>query len=395
VFGGAAWTWEPRRRQYYLHHFLSSQPRLNLRKPAVLDAVLAGGAFWLDRGVDGFRLDAIDFLLHDPQLRDNPPAAIAGAMPSRPFGLQRHVNDMLQPEIPEMLRRIRALTDRYPSTATLAEVSSQDGAFMRVHAYTAGMEQLHMAYTLRLLREPTSPSVLRRALAEAAARPADGAMCWSFANHDVERAVTRWRGSRDHAANFSRMLMALVVALGGSACIYQGEELGLPDAVLDLADLRDPFGIAFYPDFRGRDGSRTPMPWSPAAPHAGFTSAERPWLPVPDAHRGLAVEVQEKDAFSPLNTLRRLLRWRKTQPVLRHGSLLPLDLGEKLFGCERHLGGARILFACNFGNQPAALLLERNPSLVPLRGHGFPVEMIDGVVVLPPYGVFFATIDPE
>jgi alpha-glucosidase len=301
---------------------------------------------------------------------------------------------MLQPEIPDILRRIRALTDRYPGTATLAEVSSQDGAFMRVHAYTAGSNQMHMAYTLRLMREPTSPAVLRRALEEAAARSADGWMCWSFGNHDAERPVTRWRGCREDAGKFSRMLMALVVALGGSACIYQGEELGLPDAELDLADLRDPFGIAFYPDFRGRDGSRTPMPWSPASPHAGFTSAERPWLPVPEAHRLLAVELQERDPVSPLNSLRRLLRWRKTQAVLRHGSVVPLDLDEPLFGCERQLGGARILFACNFGDKPAALLLDRDPGLVPLRGHGFPVETIDGVVVLPPYGVFFAAIDP-
>jgi alpha-glucosidase len=124
VFGGAAWTWEPRRRQYYLHHFLSHQPALNLHNPSVMDTLLDTGRFWLDRGVDGFRLDAIDFLLHDQALRCNPAVPPAGTIPVKVFGMQRHLHDMLQPQAREVLARIRGLVERYPGTVTLGEISS-------------------------------------------------------------------------------------------------------------------------------------------------------------------------------------------------------------------------------------------------------------------------------
>ncbi len=124
VFGGSAWTWDPRRRQYYLHNFLTHQPKLNLRNPAVMAALLASGEFWLQRGVDGFRLDAIDFLLQDPHLRSNPAVPRPAETPVKPFGLQYHVHDMLQPDASALMAQIRALTDRYPGAATLAEVSS-------------------------------------------------------------------------------------------------------------------------------------------------------------------------------------------------------------------------------------------------------------------------------
>ena len=132
VFGGSAWMWEPRRRQYYLHHFLDCQPALNLHNPAVMDALLETGRFWLERGVDGFRLDAVDFLLHDPLLRSNPAAPPQPEVPAKLFGMQRHVHDMLQPETTVLLARIRGLMDAYPDTVTLGEISSQPGAFERV-----------------------------------------------------------------------------------------------------------------------------------------------------------------------------------------------------------------------------------------------------------------------
>ncbi|HZS81522.1 MAG TPA: alpha-glucosidase [Stellaceae bacterium] len=392
VFGGAAWSWEPRRRQYYLHHFLPSQPQLNLRNPAVLNALLESSLFWLDRGVDGFRFDALDFLMHDPMLRDNPPAPPpGGVVPARPFGLQRHLHDMLDPDIFDIIRHIRAMTDFYPGTASLGEVSSQDGAFARIAEYTGGSDRLQMAYTLRLLRAELTPAALREALREIAAGEARGWACWSFSNHDAMRVVSR---ARDVAAGdrpaLARMLLALLVSLRGSVCLYQGEELGLPEAELGFEDLRDPFGIAFYPEFRGRDGSRTPMPWQGDAPHAGFTEAEAPWLPVPAAHAALAVAAQEGDPRSPLNTLRRLLRWRRTQPALREGDLVPLDLPAPLFAFERRLGGERLLVCCNFSAAAQALPAAAAAGMVPLCQEDFPVTATGGVAVLPPFGVFFA-----
>ncbi|MBY0430221.1 MAG: alpha-glucosidase, partial [Rhodospirillales bacterium] len=194
VFGGPAWNWDPRRRQYYLHHFLAAQPKLNLRHPAVLEALLRVGAFWLDRGVDGFRLDAVDFMMHDPALRDNPPRQPeGGGRPLKPFGLQEHLHDMAHPDTLATLAAIRGLMDRYPGRTTVAEISSEFDALTRAANYTgAAGARLHMAYTLRLMRQPFTAPAIAAAIAEVAAKIGEGWQCWAFSNHDVVRVASRW-----------------------------------------------------------------------------------------------------------------------------------------------------------------------------------------------------------
>ena len=393
VFGGSAWTWEPRRRQYYLHHFLSSQPKLNLRNPQVREALLDSGRFWLDRGVDGFRLDAIDFYLHDEQLRSNPPAlgTSTSGPPLKPFGMQRHLYDMMG-DASGFLREIRALTDRYPGTATLGEVSSQAGAFARISAYTGCGSQLHMAYTLGLMKAELGARTFYDVFAERAASiakgctgtapTARGVACWAFNNHDVQRAVSRWRGE-DNAA-FERLLMALLLSLEGSVCLYQGEELGLPEARLPLEALRDPFGIAYAPEFNGRDGSRTPMPWASGSPAAGFTTSRAPWLPVPAQHHARAVDLAEADPDSLLNAYRRFLAWRRTQPDLLSQALVPLEAPEPVLAFTR----GRTLCLFNLGDRPFLVRADAEP----LQGHGFEALSREGWVSLPPYGVAFGRL---
>jgi alpha-glucosidase len=362
VFGGSAWTWEPRRRQYYLHHFLSSQPKLNLRNPAVLDAVLATGRFWLERGVDGFRLDAVDFMAHDPALHSNPALPPPdGVVPTKPFGLQHHVHDMLHPDALDIMARIRALTDQYPGTVTLGEISSQPGAFDRIATYTEP-GRLHLGYTLRLLRGECSASLFETALHEAAAGMAGGGQCWAFGNHDVVRLASRWGGG-DPAA--SRALMVLLGSLPGPVCLYQGDELGLPEADLEQDQLRDPFGIAYWPEFRGRDGSRTPMPW-----HAG-TLAEGavPWLPIPDAHRALAVDRQEHDPYSSLAGWRHFLKWRRSLPVLVQGGIEAIRRDGEVLSFERVLGEERLLCVFNLSAEPADFVTADGEAVV-LNGWG-------------------------
>jgi len=395
VFGGSAWTWEPRRRQYYLHHFLSHQPAFNLHNPAVMDALLDAGAFWLRRGVDGFRLDAIDFLLHDPGLRSNPPAPWPAEMPAKLFGLQQHVHDMLQPEALDLLRRIRRLMDQFPGAVTLGEVSSQPGAFARVLSYSGGGDHLHMAYTLRPLRGGFDWQTITAMLREVSETRSDGWTCWSFSNHDVERAISRWNpvpaGSPPDPA-FGRLLMALLLSLRGSVCLFQGEELGLPEALLAEHELRDPFGIAYWPEFRGRDGSRTPIPWVSAARHGGFTTCASPWLPVPAGHRGLAVDVQEGTPGALLQDYRRFLAWRRRQPALVHGSLTPLDLPAPLVGFIRETDGQRLLAVFNLSRESAVAELSRIGSILPVRGSGFAAQHEDGFARLPPFGALFGEL---
>lgn len=387
VFGGAAWSWEPRRRQYYLHHFLSHQPALNLHNPAVMDALLETGRFWLERGVDGFRLDAIDFLLHDRALRPNAAAPAPETVPAKLFSMQVHVHDMLQPEALGLLGRIRGLMDGFPGTVTLGEVSSQPGAYERVVRYTEGTDRLHMAYTLRPLRGgfdwPTVDGFLR----ELEASDGDGWPCWSFSNHDVERAVSRWNPDRGRAPDpaFARLLMLLLLSLRGSVCLYQGEELGLTEAALEEADLRDPFGIAYWPEFRGRDGSRTPMPWEATAAHAGFTAGV-PWLPVPQAHRALAVDGQEQAGGSLLHAYRRFLRWRRGMPALRRGTLRVVALAEPLVGFVRTFQGQSVMVICNLSDRAARLEGE---TLAGWTNCGAADTVEDGLIR--PYGVLFAT----
>jgi alpha-glucosidase len=395
VFGGSAWSWDPRRRQYYLHHFLDSQPTLNLRNPEVVEALLAIARFWLGRGVDGFRLDAVDFLRHDRRLRDNAPRSPAdGKMPAKPFGLQHHLHDMMQPEVQDLLRQLRRVADDYPGTALLGEVSSQDGAYERIQRYTAAGEALHMAYTLRPLRRDTLQHALGEALAELEAAPGDGWLCWAFSNHDVERVASRWNPRRDRGepppAGFVQMLLALLVSLRGSVCLYQGEELGLEESLLDLFELRDPFGIAYYPEFRGRDGCRTPLPWRADAPHAGFTTGT-PWLPVPREHFAQAVAEQEADPHSPLQACRRALRWRKEHPALRTGALGRLDLPLPLLAIERVHRDERLILIFNLGERPARLALNDLGTVRPFENGTAIIE--DGMAVLPPFGLLFGALE--
>ncbi|MGH6968268.1 MAG: alpha-amylase family glycosyl hydrolase, partial [Stellaceae bacterium] len=281
VFGGSAWRWEGQRRQYYLHHFLTSQPKLDLRNPAVLDAHFANAEFWLARGVDGFRLDAVDFMLHDEALGSNPvrPLPPGGERPWNPFRMQRHVHDMALPGIAALMSRIREFMNRFPGRVTIGEISSEPGALDRIARLT-GATRLHMAYTLGMMKAAFTPPVFRQAVADAATLNRAGWLCWAFSNHDVERAASRWNPAGHAPAALAQLQMAMLLSLPGSVCLYQGEELGLPNGRVGASDIRDPFGRAFYPAFAGRDGARTPLPWAAGAPNAGFSSGNRTWLPV-------------------------------------------------------------------------------------------------------------------
>jgi alpha-glucosidase len=393
VFGGPAWTWEPRRRQYYLHHFLAAQPTLNLRSETLVEALLAAARFWLARGVDGFRLDAVDFLLHDRELRDNPPRPPAGGVvPAKIFGLQHHCHDMLQTDVDGVLARFRALADEFPGTALLGEVSSQDGAFERIARYTKAGAALHMAYTLRPLRKDTFEHAIGEALDEIAAAGGTGWQCWAFSNHDVERVASRWNPLRASGEPpppaFVHMLMGLLATLRGTVCLYQGEELGLEEALLDVSEMRDPFGIAYFPEFAGRDGCRTPMPWVSDAPHAGFTTGT-PWLPVPREHFAASVADQEDAAASTLNAWRRFAAWRKAHPALRLGTLDRLDLPRPMLGFERRHDAEHVVTIFNPSPQPQRVELAAASQPGALVSSG---ARIDGAsVLLPPYGYLFTT----
>ncbi len=391
LFGGCAWQWEPRREQYYLHNFLVSQPDLNFHNPDVQQATLDNVRFWLERGVDGLRLDAINFCFHDRQLRDNPakPAELRtgrGFSPDNPYAYQYHWYNNTQPENIGFLRRLRALMDEFPEVAALGEISSEDS--LQTMAEYTGPDRLHMGYSFELLTPDFSVEHVRRTVNDLEAKMTEGWPCWSISNHDSQRVVTRWGGSQP-PAHMAPMLSAMACSLRGSICVYQGEELGLPEAEIPFELLQDPYGIAFWPNFKGRDGCRTPMPWR-GVERGGFTVA-KPWLPVPSEHLPLSVETQETSDSSPLQRFRRFMAFRRGLAALRWGKVRMLATAEPVLAFERQLDDERLLCMFNLSDAPQALALDEAKSAQLLDGHGLVGGALrEGSVELPGYGAVFA-----
>ncbi|MDF9434922.1 alpha-glucosidase family protein [Chromohalobacter israelensis] len=394
IFGGSAWQWDTRRCQYYLHNFLVEQPDLNFRNPRVVEAILDEVRFWLERGVDGFRLDAVNFCTHG-ELRDNPPReelaeGFIGVRPDNPYGFQRHIHDKTQPENLDFLEKLRALLDEYPGTTSVGEIGDDDSLGVMAE-YTQGGKRLHMAYSFDLLGERHDPAFLQRTLTAMEARIGDGWPCWALGNHDVTRLATRWDAEGDPAA--LRLYLAFLLTQRGSVCLYQGEELGLTEAELSFEQLVDPAGITFWPTYKGRDGCRTPHPWRSESPNAGFSHAT-PWLPVPTAHQALAVDRQDADPGSLLNAYRALLAWRRRQPVLVKGEVHYHPIRDEVLCLERRYRDQRLLVALNFAAEPRELsapatagAIDDAPATVNGTWH-------DGTLTLPAHGVAIAHCPP-
>ncbi len=343
MFGGCAWTWDARRRQYYLHNFLPEQPDLNVRNPAVQDALLEVARFWLERGVDGFRLDVVNFFTHDAQLRDNPPIVLKRA-PPRPHQFQRHLYDRTQPETLAFIARLRALLDEYGAMA-VGEIEDEEPLKVQRN-YTDGPDRLQTAYSFFLLRtREMTPAVIKDAMAQW--EGARGWPSWSLSNHDVIRFPTRL--ARDDLQR-TKLMMALLLSLRGTAFIYQGDELGLPHADVPFERLLDPEAIAFWPSGIGRDGARTPMPWSRDANMAGFTDGVDAWLPLDPRHRALAVDAQSDGSM--LASTREMIALRRASPALREGDFVALDAPEPVLAFERVASGERLLCLFNLGPEP-------------------------------------------
>ncbi|OXE35308.1 MAG: alpha-glucosidase [Phenylobacterium zucineum] len=355
VFGGPAWTWDARRSQYYLHNFLAAQPALNVHNLEVQNALLATARFWLDRGVDGFRLDAINFLMHHPTLQDNPPVKNPTKM-TRPFDFQHQLYNKSHPDIPKFLARIRALTKSYgDSRFTVAEVVGELAA-EEMKLYTSGDQFLHSGYGFEFLyADQMSADLVRTTMEAWTGAPNEGWPSWTFSNHDAPRAISRWSPPDQRPAAASLYLFMLL-CLRGNVFIYQGEELGLPHADLALEELRDPEAIANWPQTLGRDGARTPMPWRSDQVNGGFSRGQ-PWLPVPVEHLPLAVDRQEADPDSTLNLCRRLLLFRRRELALCLGAQTSVDVPSPLIGFERTLGDRVLL--CIFNPSLAAITLTR------------------------------------
>ncbi len=391
MFGGVAWTWEPRREQYYMHNFLPSQPDLNLINPAVQDALLAECQFWLDRGVDGFRLDACNFLTHDSALRDNPPRPPGypptdGVKPGNPYNFQLHRYDKSRPETLSFLRRLRELTDKYPEIVLVAEIADDD-SIARISEYAGPGGPLHTGYSFGLLGDTLDPHVLRANLEAFTDETRQGWPAWSFSNHDVMRVVSRWGGPQAPAA-FAKALIFLLLSLRGTLFLYQGEELGLSEVDVPFDHILDPYGRNFYPEFKGRDGCRTPMPWSDSDPKAHFTDGD-PWLPIPNDHIANCVAAQEVDPDSVLQFTRRMIAWRKSHKAMMRGRIRFQQVEERQVSFLRQSETETLLIAVNLADEAVRLPWD-GPDVIPLDEVSVGAAVGGGGVTLQSYGMLAA-----
>ncbi len=383
VFGGAAWTWDARRQQYYMHNFLPSQPQLNVHNPEVQDALLASARFWLERGVDGFRLDAINFSMHDPDFKDNPPWSAEGRTITRPFDLQHHVNNQSQPGIVDFLERVRGLTDEFGAVFTVAEIGGPD-PLGEMRAYTKSDTRLNSAYSFDFLYAPDLTAArVKASQSNWLGSVSEGWPSWAFSNHDAPRCLSRWYHGGDRP-RFAKLTNALLLSLRGNPILYQGEELGLTQVRVAFEDLQDPEAISNWPRTLGRDGARTPMAWQKANTYAGFSEA-KPWLPVGEDHAGLAAAVQEQDPDSVLNFTRRYLAMREGSPALRWGDVSFADAPEPLLVIVRQHGAERLTCAFNLGPDAVAAPKEAGWTGKALISSGWPDA--DDRATVPPYSV--------
>jgi len=343
VFGGSAWKFDTQTGQYYLHLFDSGQPDLNWRNPQVKQAMFDACRFWLDRGVDGFRLDVAHMLFKHPDLPDNP-----RKFGRRAYERQYHFYHENLPETHALWREFRTLLDAYPERMAVGEVSPDVA-----HTYYGnGDDELHLAFNFGLMRLPWNPRAFQRAIVEHEARLPDGAWpCWVLSNHDSVRHISRWGSGAEGDAR-AKVAATLLLTLRGTPFLYYGEEIGMRQARIPRAEIVDPPGRRYWPFYGGRDGCRTPMQWD-ATPSAGF-SAGKPWMRLSRDVDRINVERELADPDSLLNLYRRLIALRKVMPALHRGSYRPLiERPREVMAYLREHDRQRVLVCLNFASRPA------------------------------------------
>ncbi|WP_371156726.1 alpha-glucosidase [Jannaschia sp. 2305UL9-9] len=385
IFGGPAWTWDSRRKQYYMHQFLPQQPDFNAHNPDVQDWIIDTMQFWLDKGVDGFRLDAINHLFHSADLQDNPPDwREKDEADSKPFEMQYPIHSKNQPENLKFMERVRDLLDAHPGTMAVGEIGEGHHPIERLTEYSKDGERLHMGYTLALAGAEFSAAHVRKQVEGFFAPGLDGYPCWAMSSHDFNRPVTRWADVAADQDAFAKLAGAVLLTLPGGICLYQGEELGQADTELARDEIVDPEGFAFWPEVKGRDASRTPMMWEAAAPQGGFSTADKTWLPTKPPQVARAVDTQDGVEGSVLETFRALLTLRRNETSLRTGDTVFLDVADPVLAFVR---GADIVCVFNIGRDPVSVAdIDTGDALLALNAK------VDGDLHLGPNGVWIGKL---
>ncbi len=360
VFGGAAWTFEPQRGQYYLHNFLPEQPDLNWYNPEVREALADVVRFWMKRGADGFRLDTANYYAYDRQLRDNPKRPenselIEDGQEANPLSqyITKYSKD--RPENLEFIHFLRKIFDEN-GVVSIGEIGSAEGleSTLKLGAdYVKNGKGLHLAYTFSMLNKNMNAEYLEHVLRVTEESIEDGWPCWSLSNHDCMRMISRFDcfGERD---GFQQMMLLLLLSLRGTPIIYYGEEVDMQEYEITKDELRDPQGIRFWPDIKGRDGCRLPFPWDSKLTNQGFNSGTKPWLP---AANKLSLDQAKADSGSTFHVLQEMLQIRKKFPALQNGSYRKILLDGDCFVFERKTEDETMLIAANFSTEEQSINL--------------------------------------
>ncbi|HEX2257173.1 MAG TPA: alpha-amylase family glycosyl hydrolase [Afifellaceae bacterium] len=349
VFGGSAWELDEATGQYYYHAFLKEQPDLNWRNRQVRTAMYDALRFWLERGVDGFRVDVIWHLIKDAEFRDNP-ANPDFKLGDHPHSEQLSLHSTDQPEVHEVVAEMRAVIDEYDQRVLIGEIYLP--AERLVHYYGANLDGAHLPFNFQLILAPWDARHIAELIREYESLLPEGAWPnWVLGNHDKPRVASRVGLPQ------ARVAAMLLLTLRGTPTLYYGDELGMQDVPIPAERLQDPSEFtAGLPGF-GRDGCRTPMQWDDS-PNAGFSKIE-PWLPVADNYPVVNVEAERRDPESFLSLHRRLLALRREHPALALGDYVPLATQGDLLAYRRRLGEEELLVALNLGSDPQLLELPQ------------------------------------
>lgn len=397
LFGHSAWQLDPKTDEYFYHFFYPQQPDLNWRNPAVRTAMYDAAKFWLDKGVAGFRLDAVNTLFEEPGLKDNP---IKSANKNR-FGdadMENKYNYLL-PELHDALKELRVVTDKYPEQRVLIGETTDSRSIKdlsRMYGLNHDEIQLPMNFMFANIDKMSAPD-FRKQITAADSNPAGGWPVFLFSNHDITRAYDRYGDGKNNDA-IARILGAMLYTLRGTPILYYGEEIGMPNSdPKRVEDVKDPIGKLGWPKEKGRDGERTPMQWD-ASKNAGFTTGE-PWLPPGPSYLERNVAAESSDANSVLSFYRSLAKLRTHHPALTSGRFTALNQTDpNVLTYVRSTPYDKVFVALNMSAREQARTVDMNiegvvhKELTSLLSTPGAVVSQSQKLLLPPYSVFIAQL---
>ncbi|MCW7457561.1 alpha-glucosidase [Leptospira bandrabouensis] len=357
AFGGSGWEYDKRTGEYYFHSFLKEQPDLNWRNPDVEDAIFRMMKYWLDMGVDGFRLDVVNLYVKDEFLRNNASYFMKGP---RPYDKQVHAYDRDRPEMHGILRRMRKLLDSYDEKRMFVGEIMQDfpGNVLLPATYCGRNDELHLAFNFMFLFSPWKAERFYQIVKDfESALGEDNWPNYTLSNHDFPRHITRYEKGADTNAR-AKLAACMMLTLRGTPFLYYGEEIGMKRQKVSYNKIQDPVGKRYWPFHPGRDPERIPMPWD-GSESTGFTTGKA-WLPLYEEKNIVNVEKQKEDPNSLFFTYKKLIQIRKDRKSLRKGKLkILLSADKQVLYYRRRDGKEETYVFLNFSSKPVSVSYPR------------------------------------